>query len=72
MIDHTTWEQLTHSQKEIDMNSYSEPPQSMRSGNVEDFEVWVFDANDLVISVIPIHAPWNASSEKYYVENSPT
>jgi hypothetical protein len=72
MLDQKTWERLTHSQKEIYMNSYSDPPQSMKSGNVEDFEVWVFNANDLVISVIPIHAPWNASSEKYYLDHSST
>ena len=52
------------------MNSYSDPSQSMTSGNVDKFEVWVFDASDLAVSVIPIQAPWNASSENYSLENS--
>jgi len=52
------------------MNSYSDPPQPMTSENVDKFEVWVFDASDLVISVIPIHAPSNARTENYSLKNS--
>jgi hypothetical protein len=51
------------------MNHYSDPSQSMTSGNVDEFEVWVFDASDLVVSVIPIQAPWNASSENYSLDS---
>lgn len=33
--------------------------------NVEEFDVWIFDSQDLVISVIPHHAPSNATTEEY-------
>ena len=52
------------------MSAYSDPSEPMQSGNVDEFEVLVFDATDLVVSVIPIQAPWNASSENYSLESS--
>lgn len=50
------------------MSFYGDPPQPMTSENVDEFEVWVFDASDLVISVIPVHASWNASTENYSLD----
>lgn len=35
--------------------------------NVEEFEVWVFASQDLVISVVPHHAPWDARTEEYEI-----
>ena len=52
------------------MNSYRNPSLSMTAGNVDEFEVWVFESSDLVVSVISIQAPWNASSEEYSIDNS--
>jgi hypothetical protein len=39
----------------------------MNVENVEDFDVWVFASRDLVVSVVPIHAPWNATTEGYTI-----
>jgi len=50
--------------------NYSDPSQSMTSENVDEFEVWVFDASDFVVSVIPIQAPWDTNYENYSLDNS--
>jgi hypothetical protein len=52
------------------MSFYSDPPQPMTAETVDEFEVWVFDASDLEISIIPVHATWNASTETYSLNNS--
>ena len=33
--------------------------------NVEKFDVWIFDSQDLVVSVVPHQAPWRAVTEEY-------
>jgi hypothetical protein len=33
--------------------------------NVDEFDVWIFDSQNLVVSVVPHHAPWNATTEDY-------
>ena len=35
--------------------------------NVEEFDVWIFDSQDLVVSVVPHHAPLRAMTEKYQI-----
>ena len=40
---------------------------SMTPRNVEDFDIWIYEARGLVASVIPIHAPWNAAVENYQI-----
>jgi len=39
----------------------------MSAENVEEFDVWVFAARNLVVSVVPHHAPWNATTEDYEI-----
>jgi hypothetical protein len=43
------------------------PIEPMSVANVEEFDVWVFDSQDLVVSVIPHHAPLNATTENYEI-----
>ena len=45
------------------MNDESIRP--MSAENVEEFEVWIFASQDLVVSVVPHDAPWNATTENY-------
>jgi hypothetical protein len=52
------------------MNSHNDPSQSMTSGTVDQFDIWIFDASDLVVSVIPIQAPWDAKSENYDISDA--
>jgi hypothetical protein len=47
------------------MNLHNEPTNSMTAENVEQFDVWIFDSRELVVSVIPIDAPWNATAESH-------
>ena len=47
------------------MNRDNEPTNPMTAENVEQFDVWIFDSSELVASVIPIDAPWNARAESY-------
>ena len=47
------------------MNRDNEPTNPMTAENVEQFDVWIFDSSELVVSVIPIDAPWNAKAESY-------
>ena len=35
--------------------------------NVEGFDVWIFNSRDLVVSVVPHHAPWSATTEEYEI-----
>ena len=43
------------------------PIEPMSAENVEEFEVRIFDSEDLVVSVIPLHAPWNTTAENYEI-----
>ena len=43
------------------------PIEPMNVANVEEFDVWVFDSQDLVVSIIPLHAPLNATTENYEI-----
>jgi hypothetical protein len=45
------------------------PIETMNAGNVEEFDVWIFDSQDLVVSVIPLHAPLNARTEDYEISH---
>jgi hypothetical protein len=56
---------LEHEQvaRRINMSDRSLPTMTPR--NVEDFDVWVFEARGLVASVVPLQAPWSAAVENY-------
>ena len=45
----------------------NKPIEPMSAENVEKFDVWIFDSNDLVVSVIPHHAPWGVTMEDYEI-----
>ena len=47
------------------MNRDSEPTNPMTAENVAQFDVWIFDSSELVVSVIPTDAPWNVKAESY-------
>jgi hypothetical protein len=47
-----------------------EPTGPMTAENVEDFDVRIFDSRDLVVSVVPLHAPWSATAENYQLSQS--
>ena len=47
------------------MNPHDEPTNSMTAENVEQFDVWIFDSSELVVSVTPIDAPGTATTESY-------
>jgi hypothetical protein len=47
------------------MNVDNEPTNPMTAENVVQFDVWIFDSSELVVSVIPIDAPSNAKAESY-------
>ncbi len=45
----------------------NKPIELMSAENVEKFDVWIFDSSDLVVSVIPHHAPWGVTMEDYEI-----
>ena len=47
------------------INMHYQPIGPMTAENVEEFDVRICDSRDLVVSVVPIHAPWSASVESY-------
>ena len=46
---------------------HDQPTEPMSAVNVEDFDVWIFDSQDLVVSVVPHRAPWHATTEDYEI-----
>ena len=46
------------------------PIEPMRADNVEEFDVRIIDAHGLVVSVVPLLAPWSASAEEYPLNQS--
>jgi len=44
---------------------HDKPVEPMRAGHVEEFDVWIFDSRDLVVSVVPLQDPWSATTENY-------
>ena len=47
------------------MNRDNASTNPMTAENVEQFDVWIFDSSELVVSVIPIDAPWNVKAGSY-------
>jgi hypothetical protein len=43
------------------------PIEPMSANNVEEFDVWIFESQNLVVSVIPVRAPLNATTESYEI-----
>ena len=49
---------------------HDEPMRLMTAENVEEFDVRICDARDLVVSVVPLDAPWSATAENYQINQS--
>ncbi|HSZ16241.1 MAG: hypothetical protein WBV28_02995 [Terracidiphilus sp.] len=49
---------------------HEQPLETMTAANVEEFDVWVFNARNLVVAVLPVQAPWNAATENYEINLS--
>ena len=53
------------------MNMNNQPIEPMNSRNVHEFDIRIFEAPDLVVSVVPLHAPSNAITESWIFEMDP-
>jgi hypothetical protein len=40
----------------------------MTAENVNQFDVWILNSQSLVVSILPIDAPWNAVQEYYEID----
>jgi hypothetical protein len=49
---------------------HEEAIRPMTAENVEEFDVRIFDSRDLVVTVVPIHAPWGTTAENYELGQS--
>jgi hypothetical protein len=49
------------------MNLHDEPIETMTPENVEEFDVRIFDSRDLVVSIVPLRAPWGTTAENYEI-----
>lgn len=41
---------------------------TMGPWNVENFDIWIFEARELVVSVVPLQAPWRTAVENYRLD----
>jgi len=44
---------------------HNHPMERMNAQNVDQFDVRIFDARDLVVSVVPLRAPSSATTESW-------
>ena len=49
----------------------NKPIEPMSAGNVAEFDVWIFESRDLVVSVTPLQSPLNVTTENYDVASEP-
>jgi hypothetical protein len=49
------------------MNMHDESIGPMSLENVEEFDVWVFDSQNLLVSVVPHQAPSGTTTEEYEI-----
>lgn len=49
------------------INMQDVPIERMSADKVEQFDVWIFDSQNLAVSVVPHNAPWSATTEDYEV-----
>ena len=47
---------------------HDESPSTMTPWNVDGFDIWIFEARDLVASVVPLQEPWRATVENYQLD----
>jgi len=39
----------------------------MSSDNVEEFDVRIIESQDLLVSIVLVHAPWSVTPEQYQI-----
>lgn len=49
---------------------HQEAIRPMTAENVEEFDIRIFDSCDLVVSIVPIRAPWGTTAENYELSHS--
>ena len=47
---------------------HDQPMKPMTAENVDEFDVWILNSYDLVVSIRPVSAPWNAAAENYEIK----
>jgi hypothetical protein len=47
------------------MNIHYESIRPMTAENVEEFDVWIVDSQDLIVSIVSHQAAWRATTEEY-------
>lgn len=52
------------------MNMHDEPIHAMTAENVDQFDVRIFDSCALVVSIVPLRAPWGTTAENYEINES--
>ena len=50
---------------------HNHPMERMNAQNVDQFDVRIFDARDLVVSVVPLSSPSSATTESWIFEMDP-
>jgi hypothetical protein len=43
---------------------------SMTVENVNQFDVWIRNSQNFVVSIVPVDAPWAAVSENYEIDQT--
>ena len=46
---------------------HKQPVSQMTSANVDEFEIRILDSNDLIVSIVLVHAPWSMTTETYQI-----
>ena len=39
----------------------------MSSDNVEEFDIRILESQDLLVSIVLVHAPWSVTAEQYQI-----
>ena len=47
-----------------------QPIAPMTVENIDEFDVWILNSHDLVISIMSVSAPWNPTIENYDIRPS--
>jgi len=45
-----------------------QPMKPMTVENVDEFDIWILNSRDLVVSIFPVGAPWSAVAENYEID----
>jgi hypothetical protein len=53
------------------MKMSNQPTEPMNAGNVHEFDIRIFEARDLVVSIVPVRFPSSATTESWVFEMDP-